>query len=47
MKQQSGASESIDGIFHGFTYSSLPLTVFFTSALTAFITPSSFPAFFT
>src|SRR5215471_1896498 len=46
-KQQSGPFESNDGIFHGFTYSSPPFSVFFTSARTAFVTPSSFPAFFT
>src|SRR5262249_53404927 len=39
--------ESNEGLFHGFTYSSPPFTVFFTSSRTAFATPSNFPAFFT
>src|ERR1700722_4615297 len=47
MKPHTVPFKSNDGIFHGFTYSSLPAIVFFTSARKPFVTPFSFPAFST
>src|SRR6266481_3832831 len=47
MKPHTVPFESNDGIFHGFTYSSFPANVFFTSARKPFTTFFSLPAFST